>query len=529
MAQSVFTALLAGRPEARSLLPGRFEDPEEWTRAADRAAASRVPGPVMEEMVRQSRALPLSEARTRMLEKLTHPGATVVVTGQQVGLFGGPLYTLHKAATAIARARWIEERVRRPCVPVFWLQTEDHDYPEIANVTVQARTEPMTLALPPDPHPSRVSIAHRTVPEQVDAVLAEAEAALSPLPHAAEVLALLRAHYVPGRPMASAFAGLMAELWQAEGLVVLDPRVPAVARSAAPLFQRVLREHAALASVLGARAAEIERIGCDVQVPSRPEASLVFFHPARADGPRYRLVRRDDGFETPEGPVSIPTLENVLEREPLRFSSSALLRPLVQDSILPTCAYVGGPAEVSYFAELPPLYEHLGLPLPLVAPRARLRLLDAPTRSLLERLGLAAADVETSRDALLARVAIRPDGAGTLAELEARLLGPLRRELDALAALGVHNLEGPIQKTRDACTEAVGRLASKVERALLERDQATLGRVERVQAALYPAGVPQERAYGFLTLAARSGTAALTRVILAGAESFDPRVGDIPL
>jgi bacillithiol biosynthesis cysteine-adding enzyme BshC len=524
---SVFAALVADRPEALRLLSAPFRDPEAWAAAADRAASRRVPAPVLDEVHRQARELGPSLARDRYLDALSRPGTTVVATGQQVGLFGGPLYSLHKAATAVARARAIEERTRRPCVPIFWLATEDHDYAEIARVTLPGAEGQVTLELPEEPAPPRVSVAHRKLPPEVDSLLDAAEQALAGAPHAAEVLALLRRHYVAGRPIAAAFAGLFSELFASEGLVVFDPRVPAVARSAAPLFERVLSLHDELAADLATRSAAIRESGFDVQVRARADASLLFFHPEGIEGPRYRLVHREGGFETPAGPVSMPTLGRLLADEPLRFSTSALLRPLLQDTLFPTCAYVGGPAEVSYLAELPPLYERLGVPFPLVAPRARLRLVDRATRSLLERLGISAADAETSEDALLARVAARDGSAESAAELEARLLGALDRELDALAALGMPELAEPIEKTRAACAKSVNKLSAKVVRARLGRDEVARGRVERLTRALYPGGVPQERAYGFPSFAALVGPGALARAVLDAATSFDPRTRDV--
>lgn len=531
MRPSVFSALLSNSPEALRLLPSRFREEEAWDAAAKRVSgagrrASGVPSDVLEEMRRQSRELPFPEAREGNLGRLSQPGASVVVTGQQVGLFGGPLYTIHKAATAIARARGVEARTGTPCIPVFWLQTEDHDYAEIASVAVAAPSGRATFRLPEDPHPSRTSVAHRVLPPDIDATLASVDEALRSLPFAADVCRLLRTHFVAGRSLAAAFGGLMAELFRDEGLVVLDPRVSAVARAAVPLFTRVLEEHDAIAADLAARCEAIHAAGFEVQVPARPGASLLFFHAGGVEGARHRLIRKGDGFETPEGPATVDELRRMMQDEPLRFSTSALLRPLVQDVVLPTCAYVGGPAEVSYFAQLPPLYERLGVTMPLIAPRARLRILDPSMRSLLERLGISSADVETTRDALLARVARRHEGESA-ADIQARLLAPLALELDALESLGLHGLGDPIGRARQACERAIARLAGKVERTLNERDQVVVDRVDRVRLALFPDDRPQERAYGFLALAAKVGIEPLIRSILVAAESLDPSVKDV--
>jgi bacillithiol biosynthesis cysteine-adding enzyme BshC len=527
MPESIFGALLAGRPEALRLLPGRFRDPDAWRAAAQVAATRRPASALLEELARQSRALPESAARTRNLEDLARPGTTVVVTGQQVGLFGGPLYTLHKAATAIARARMLAASTGKPCVPLFWLQTEDHDYAEIAHVTLPSPHGPLALALPDESSPSRVSIAHRVLPADVEALVAQVESSLASLPHAAELVALLRAHYRPGQPIAAAFAGMLAELWKDEGLLILDPRVPAVAQLAAPIMRRALEEHSGIAADLAARAAAIGEAGFEEQVHTRQNAALVFFHPESASGARYRLVRARDSWETPAGTVSHAALLALLAQEPMRFSTSALLRPLVQDAILPASAYVGGPAELAYFAQLLQLYARFEMTMPMIAPRARLRVLDPTTRSLLNRTGLDAAACEHARDTVLARVAARPGTEPSAAELRQRMLEPLQRELDALAARKLEGLENPIKKAREACAAAIEKLAAKAERAALARDQIANERVDRLLAELHPSGVAQERAYGFVTYAARCGTRALLSAVLDAASSLDPSIRDV--
>ncbi len=523
----MFAAVLAGRSEVQGLLPRDFVAPDAWRAAAEVASLRPIAAPVLQELAGQSRQLPASLARDRHLEQLAAPGATVVVTGQQVGLFGGPLYTLHKAATAIARARLVQDLTGRPCVPVFWLQSEDHDYAEIAQVAFAGSTGRVQLALPADALPSRVSLAHRTLPNEISGLIDHFTQALAHLPHAAEVVELVRAYYLPGRPIVDAFAGLLAELWRAEGLVIINPRVPAFARLAAPLMQRALHEHDEIAADLRTRAALLADAGCEEQVPTRADASLLFFHPRGITGPRYRLTRRATGFHTPEGAVDTATLLDVLAREPLCFSTSALLRPLVQDTLLPTCAYVGGPAEVSYFAQLPPLYARFGVPMPLIAPRARLRVVDTATLSLLRKLGLEPADLDAARQTLLARVVAHADSSLTANSVRARLLAPLQAELAALEALGLPGVADSTRKTRETCERSFAKLAQGVERAALERDTIACERLDRSILALRPDGVPQERAYGFLALAARAGTAALTSAILQAAQSLDPAVRDV--
>ncbi|HVR63066.1 MAG TPA: bacillithiol biosynthesis BshC, partial [Polyangia bacterium] len=300
MRRAFSSSYLAGEPAARAFIPAEFRDGATRVAAA-RAAAKRAAAPGLIAALREQDArLPDSAARRRHVELLAGGGCAVVATGQQVGLFLGPLYSFYKAASAVAVARAIAAESGVPCVPLFWLQTEDHDFAEIAGCTV-AGTDgaPVTLSLRTDggdrSDDGRVSIAHRALGDEVAALLDALGEALPAGDAATEVLALLRAHYRPGRSLAGAFAGVMATLFADEGLVVLDPRHPAVSAHAAPIYERVLSRHAAVERALNAQCARLRDAGFDEQIVPRPDCSLLFFHPRGAAGPRFRLQRAPDG------------------------------------------------------------------------------------------------------------------------------------------------------------------------------------------------------------------------------------------
>jgi bacillithiol biosynthesis cysteine-adding enzyme BshC len=533
MNMDFFASFIDGASAATDLLPARPLDEGAWAAAARRASGRGLAPGLLAEIRRQSAALPPSPAREQCLESLSRPGATVVVTGQQVGLFLGPLYTLHKAATVVARARMVERLTGLPCVPLFWLQTEDHDWAEIASAEVLVPAGRKVLSLPPEsPDAARVSLSQRALPAEVDGLVSTLAELLEPLPFAAEVVGLLRRHYRAGVAPGAAFAGVLAELFAHEGLVVLDPRTPAISRLAAPVLRRAVVEHAEIGGLLGARAAELSARNFAEQVHTRGETSLAFFHPRGPAGPLYRLTGDGAGFSTPEGPVSRDALLARLDEDPLWFSTSALLRPLVQDTLLPTAAYVGGPAECTYFAQLPPLYARLGLELPMIAPRARLRLVVPKARRELERLGLRTADTDRPRDVLLQELVARPPDLPPGDALRERLLGSFERELSALAPtlVGLDPLlERNVQKTRDHVAFAVGRLVAGVERALASKDDVTVKRLDRLLEALRPSGKPQERVYAFPALAARAGCRVLVDALVAASEPLSPAVRDVNL
>jgi uncharacterized protein YllA (UPF0747 family) len=215
--------------------------------------------------------------------------------------------------------------------------------------------------------------------------------------------------------------------------------------------------------------------------------------------------------------VADAELLDLLAREPLRFSTSALLRPIVQDALLPTVAYVGGPGEINYFAELGPLYQHFGVVPPLLVPRARFRCVDARTRRLLEQSGLVAADLAQPSPEVRARLhPAGPAGSPDPQELRdrvARQILPAVEEIaSAISATG-EPLRRPAQRTRDSVAYALERLIGRYARGLVERDETTLRRIEKLEMVLNPGGVAQERFYGWPWLASRLGPVVFKRLV----------------
>ncbi len=457
-------------------------------------------------------------------------GAAAVVTGQQCGLFLGPLFTLYKAASALAAARALAAESGRPVVPVFWVQNEDHDLPEIAVTHVpRAHGAPLALRLPASAT-DRVSIAHRALPDEVTGALAELRAEIGNLPDAAAHLGRLARHYRPGAGWAESFTGLLAELFAEDGLVVLDPRDPALAAAAAPIHRRALIDAAVLADVLAARRRALADAGYDETVHVRPGAPLSFFHSDGPTGPRHRLQPVDGGFaEVGTGRRhTLAELLAALDADPRAFSTSALLRPIVQDAILPTVAYVAGPGEVAYFAQLAPLYAAFGVAMPLVVPRARLRILEGRTLDRCERLGIAPDDAARATHDLAAQ---EPVGDGLDdAALERALVAPFDAALDPLrariAAVGP-GLATAIDKTRGTVANAVAKLARKIATAHLHADRARLDELQQVRWALMPHGVPQERYYGPAYYMARWGERAFLERVSAAIAPFDPNPRDL--
>ncbi|MCB9786694.1 MAG: bacillithiol biosynthesis cysteine-adding enzyme BshC [Deltaproteobacteria bacterium] len=529
-------AWLAGRPAARALLP---LDP--WC-GPDRAAAVReavgrsVSAEVLAALTAMDARATPSDARRGHLDALARGGAAAVLTGQQAGLWLGPLYTFYKAAHAVCLARWLSAEQGVAVVPVFWVASEDHDHAEAAECGLPGDgAEPLRVRVAaPDERP--VPMACRTLGPEIAEHNETLRRELDGLPAADEVLALVERHYAPGVTWAAAFTGMLAELFADEGLLVLDPRDPHALAAALPVHRRAFAEAEAIAGALEARVRELRRHDFDAPVHVRPGAPLSFVHPEGPEGPRYRVEAADGGYALvgggERGLVPAATVEAWLASEPWRFSSSALLRPLVQDLLLPTAATVGGPGELAYLAQTTSLYTHFGRPMPLLAPRARFRVVGPREQRLCAALGLEPDDAALPRAELLARVGAtrRPEGLPAPEGLEERLLAPVRAELLALRSAGERldrGLAKMVTRGEAALEKRMRRLANRYRRALAQRDSETIARLDRLVGALAPGGAPQERVLGLPALAAREGLRSFKARVLAACEPFPTRSEDI--
>ena len=537
MSTRFVAAWLASQGQAEALLPPLWRTPEGRRAAVQRAARRSPPAPATLAALRaQHEALPPSDARAHNLDRLAK-GAACVVTGQQVGLFLGPLYSFFKAMSAILIARELEAEAGHPVVPVFWLQAEDHDLDEIATAwTPGADGSPVALRLQTEPG-WRTSVAHRALGDDAVTALRGLEELLGDRPFAAEALALLQRHYQPGRSVAAAYAGAIAEVFAEEGLIVLQPRTEAFARLAAPVHRRALQGADELDALLARRAEALAEAGLEVQIEPREGCTLSFFHPEGPSGPRHRLRRCPQGGWTGAGHPMLRSeaeLERTLERRPLRWSTSALLRPILQDTLLPTAAYVGGPGEVCYFGQLAPVYAWFGLPAPMIVHRGRGLLIEPDVQAALRDLGLTPRDLERDEAELLERVRI-PEAPEVTPErlrdaLEAPLLDGLASIWEDAAALDP-TMERTLRGARHVMQRQINRLVRRAQVSRLASAPERQRALKRVQGMLRPDGGPQERTYGLAWFLSGCGLEALKREVRAAFEEdvWSPEVKEVAL
>jgi bacillithiol biosynthesis cysteine-adding enzyme BshC len=383
---------------------------------------------------RQNAAWGNDKAALDRVDELEKPGSAAILTGQQVGLFAGPLYTIYKAMTALK----LSEELRRfgiNAIPVFWMDADDHDLEEVTRLTAldqkgRLHTIDCRHALfGPGPETSR-PVGSILLREGIREVIGKFMSWLAPTPWEDHISSLLESSCRPGLSLTQAFAVLMTRLFGPRGLVLFDPRDPEAKSLMAPVFKRAILENARIHEALGERSRSLQDAGLPPQVAVRENATVLFLEDR---GERRSLVRQGRGFalKNSDSVFGVDRLLAMAEGAPELFSANVLLRPIVQDHLFPTVAYVGGPAEVSYFAQIETLYQLFGRPMPVIWPRSSLTFLSGQVRTLMKDNALGFADCVNERARLLSTLARAGPVHDSMAEV-ARLRHETVRALDAI-------------------------------------------------------------------------------------------------
>ena len=439
-------------------------------------------------------------------------GAGVVVTGQQVGLFGGPLFTPFKAATALARARQASAD-GRPHVAIFWLASEDHDFAEINHVTFPARRELRKLVyatLPQDARP----VGRVVLDESIDPLIEQAWELIG----SSDAMDALAEAYKPGRTFAQAFAEFYSKVFAAQGLLILDADGREIHRMGAPVLREAIERADEFHSRLLERSGELEAAGYHAQVAitgNKAGASSLLFLIDERTGARVALKRLPDTTAEPNGlwqagrqKYSNADLLGILASEPDRISPAALLRPVFQDYLLSTSLSIGGPAEIAYFAQSAMLFDEILGRMTPVHPRLSATLVEPAIADLLRQHELTPeqvfAESQQSLTQLLAARAMPVDGKRKLAGAG----NALDRELDVLLDW-MRGLDAGLGRSAETAASKMRYQMNRLRRLgvnfQLQREASLARHAEAIFQALYPNGSLQERLHGAAWYFARHG------------------------
>jgi bacillithiol biosynthesis cysteine-adding enzyme BshC len=500
----LFRDYVAGASSVRPFYEGARWDLEAVGAAAQAASSFGHPRTTLAEaLARQQEALGADRAAAQA-RRLGQPETAALVTGQQAVLFGGPLYVLYKAVAAVKVARLLAEHSGRPVVPVFWVASDDHDFAEVRSVSVLDEAgQIVNIRYAPEHEPAGEPAARIVLDSTITALIQDLGHALPAGLNRDGLIARLAECYRPGATLSGAFARFLSSLLP--DLVVLDPSDPALKRLMLPVMTRELHEGSPTSRLADQRGQELLAAGYHQQVPVRPGFLNLFL---LADGQRRALAFEDSQIEV-RGTGRRIGLEEALghlQAQPAEWSPGVLLRPLAQDLMLPTAAYVGGPAEVAYHAQIVPSYAHFGIPRPVIMPRPSLTLVEPSQARALESEGLMLPDLQEDPQTILGRW-VRESHPEIEAAF-ARVREALEREMAGVeTALGALDptLRGAADSARGRILHQIEGLQEKATRALKKRDQVRADRLRRTRDALLPGGSFQERGLGLVSVLARHG------------------------
>lgn len=440
-------------------------------------------------------ALQVQNRASISLERISQEGTVAVVTGQQVGLFSGPAYTIYKILHAARLAEWLSEN-GIPAVPMFWLATEDHDFAEVNHAWVfGADHKPVKLEM------RRAASAQPVgTVTLADPPVRELRAAMRDLPFGEEVTELVEETYRAGSTMGKAFGELLQSLLARFNVLQVDPMLPAFRELAAPAIRKAVDAAPDLTAALLDRNHDLAEAGYHAQVHLEGQTSLVFL---LENGKRLTLRRQGREYILNGRRFTSEELMNRAET----LSPNALLRPVVQDSMLPTVAYIGGPAEVAYFAQSEVIYRSILGRMPVTIPRSGFTILDGRSEKLMNRYGLTLPNFFNGEEVLRERISAKlvpPALTKTMSDTASTVEGAvdrLRRELaafDPTLALALDRSGKKIQYQ-------LSKVARKTGREAMRRDARATVESQSLYGLIFPERNLQERVYSILPFLAKHG------------------------
>ena len=473
-------------------------DPDIWPRMIENVRSRTSPPPrkaLSRLLEAQNSRYGADETVLENARSIADEDTFVVSTGQQTGLFTGPLYTIYKAVTAVKLARRVSEETGVRAVPVFWMAADDHDFAEINHVHVcRPDGDAFRFELGPDDPNDRRSASDRKLGAGIVPLLDRFEDALPDSEHSSAVIEALRRHCTADTSLSDAFARLMAALFQGRGLVLVDPTDVALKPITKPVFEREIREPLASTREVLASSRELEEAGFNPQVSRSPDAVNLFLY---QDGQRNALTFENGRFNSRDRSLSFTgdELLRLLEETPERFTHNVITRPLVQDTLFPTLTYIGGPAEIAYYGQLGGVYRQFGLPFPVVYPRASHTLVGARTARILDRHGLTLSHFVQGIESFFDRK-LRDDMPVPITEGLRAARGDVEahfRNLMGHVTAIDPGLNRIVEASERRTSFALGRLEEKTLRALKKADGIMRSQVVRAERQVYPNGQLQER------------------------------------
>jgi bacillithiol biosynthesis cysteine-adding enzyme BshC len=448
------------------------------------------------------------------IETLRDPKCLAVITGQQVGLYGGPLYTYYKALSAILWAKQIKKVTGRPTVPIFWMETSDHDFYEVNHARLlDLQGQEVSLALSQAPNEKRRVVGSIPLNGEIEQLTRRLYHILPANSYRGLYMEILSSCYRQGVTLGDAFAQLFSKLFSDDGLILFDTENKTCKKDAAPLLDKILASTEVLNQLLEESTKAVAKKNYPPQISPHRDRMQLFYKEGE-----IRIPITDDGRllydDNTDKNLGIAELRKIASDNPDRFLPKVSLRPIIQDYLFPTAAYCAGPTEIAYFAQLKPLYEHLGITMPVIIPRLSITLLETKIKKILEKYQFTPEQLNRGAQELINEM-IESDSSNDVVGLFAEARKKWE-DLNHHLTLGLiridPTLQNPTEKTLSRWQQGLQVLEEKARAALSHKSQTLVAQTEKACTHLCPNGVLQERRYSLQYYLFRYGRSLFDRI-----------------
>ncbi len=473
----------------------------EWQKAIDQRRQFKYHREELSDLIlSQHKKWDADDKTTQNIEKLKSENTLAIVTGQQAGVFGGPLYTIYKTITILKLSRWLErEFPEHQFVPIFWMEVNDNDFEEINSIHYFTRgNEIRKLTLEESPQDALKPIAARHIDEQIQQWRKMLDEDFFDTEFKKDVITTFFSCYQPQENFADAFARLLLKLFGQHGLILFDPSDSSLGSFVKPLYQKALQSTTQVAKTVRERTEALDQSGYAAQIQFRPQQTMLFYHDQQQG--RIRIDINDEGefaLKYPEGYSDMKRDELLKECEetPAKFSPNVALRPIAQDFILPTVAYVAGPAEIAYFGQLEALYRLFDIPMPVIYPRHQLTLVEGKIQKIIEKYDLDYTQILDGEPDFIEKTLQQGPSKKVFEGIESAEF-KITEALETLSGLLEEidpTLLNTLKKTRNNIQGNFNKLSSKITRSLEEKNKTQVRQLERALMYLMPDSTHQER------------------------------------
>jgi bacillithiol biosynthesis cysteine-adding enzyme BshC len=502
----------------KEFYPLHYKDNISWQTIIDKVRARNADyselGNILE---RQNTDFGINQKILDNIEKLASGSAFAVVTGQQTGIFTGPLYTIYKAMTAIRLSQYLSEKYQADFIPVFWVESNDHDLKEANHIyLLDSNSDQRKIEYNPSQYIIDSSVKDVIVDDSFTMAIDDFEKSLPNTEFKSDIFGIIRDSYLPSKSISYGFGRMMSKLFGKYGLVLIDPSDSEIKKLMLPIFQKEAEHPLKSVEILNSAGEKLRLSGYECPIEKSDDSTCIFIE---IDGARRKLYYRNERFEfdSCDMVLSKSELLETLQIAPWRFSPNVALRPVIQDYILPTVSYIAGPGETAYFAQLSEVYQHFGVNMPIIHPRASFTIIEGRIQRVIEKNKLEIADLMEDHARLFSRLSREqaPVEIEVLIESSRLCLEKVFKSLSSELSNIDPNLANIVESARKKVDLQVNILKDKAYQSQRGRDEVTRSQIKRACMNVFPEGEPQERVFNIVQYLVLYSTQLLDEIMSA--------------